>query len=1527
MKVSKRILALLLSVLLLLPSFVTAFAVAEGETEEPATPVVTYPNADPDEPYYVVGYFQEKGTKVEGGSTVSENTGDDAETYPNKVSMGDVRVTAATPIDLTGRNAADLALVLDITYTRSDGVTGDGKLDKTGNQMLFVNRTVEANPNTNVAQLTGSPYLTGFTTNYANAAGKTVTYMIPWNYVHTDSKAFVRDTAATTVDNLLWQVYNDSWKVDIDGNGKFDDAFGVNVAIENARIVDVTRDGEGYKHGIVMDFTGLGTVENSYPLEHTPNMFPWAGYQTNSITAEMKAADLKLEFDVMYGGQADPLKIKNGEIRFEVLVDGAATQYKYNGWGNDKISQKDTWYHFEFKLSDFYRDVKTTDADGKEVTNKVYDLVPANIQRMLIFNYNDDKTVVNANGEGATPLTTKVKNLHIVDTTVTAARDALEVAVNELKNCVFDENEKAVAYDAAVAAGEALLADYDADPAAMTEAAAAIATAKAELTNIVDMSEDVVKFSGHGSKTVADVTRNQYYYNWSAGDGLSNTNPANITDGTGTNTIAANHYFQLTVTLQKNAAYTGESTVTDLSTLLKNVQVRFQAPDGARVDGETGESRSDSFTLSISDTVAGEDEITYTMEVLLNEENQGAGDRKGMNWEKLVKSIIFVNLNQDLRADGTDKNADIPVYCTLSDVKIVNKTAAVLKEELATAANASVEEYEENDALTAYTEKQAEIKAELAGMTIREVKAAATELATLKSALTEKPEPVDKTALNEAIAAGETALADETKDYTVDTETALQNAIDTAKALTDAATQEEVDAAAKAITDAIAALKEVEPEPEPVVNKEALTAKITEATTALNDETKDYTEATATALQNAITAAQAVVDAADATQDAVDAQVTALTDAIAALVDLAPLNEAVEAGEAKLADGKNYTADTKAALKAAVDAAATADTTTQAAVDAAAKAITDAIDALVIDPIEYIPIPLEDAVDGEATSEEAHGLWVYGALSYMDENDVEQYTPINLTPYIGSELSISFKIRINATENLPEAAGEEANWIKYIRNGSMLLYTDMPASDAGKWASGEHGDYKLICGAAGNLMEDASTTDFVEVTIPVPQSVIDAGQITGFSVLMYNDLHALLGGSADVEGAKGATITVKDAYLIVDSTNKVDKTTLEEAINAMLTDDELAEYTASSVAKYKALYDAAKAVLDDENATTEQVVEQVNILKTAAGVLVEDMSEGGEIIMVDDEMTSAVQHYLSVNKTFEVPVNFAKYGERESLKLSFDIRVNKDEATFPEVLAEVTDAEWIQYIKNGSIIIWTEGTTDEYKSSLNQQTPPIVLNCAKVGDLLETAIVGVYSNVTIDLPAEIVAAGTISKIEIFLYNDLNGLNAEAGNENGVTISVKDIKLVMGAQVAVDKTELQAAVDAEITDLTGYTAESVAAYQAAMTAAKAVLADDAATSAQVAEALAALEAAVLVPAGDYSVGNVDGQGEVTTADALLALQIATGKVVGTEDQLLAANVNGSVDEDGNATVTVEDALIILQYATKTITVFPVETQMS
>ena len=156
-----------------------------------------------------------------------------------------------------------------------------------------------------------------------------------------------------------------------------------------------------------------------------------------------------------------------------------------------------------------------------------------------------------------------------------------------------------------------------------------------------------------------------------------------------------------------------------------------------------------------------------------------------------------------------------------------------------------------------------------------EVNRAAAALNNAVEALVKKgSEPeVNKDALEAAIAAAEKLNE---ADYTPETFAALTEALEAAKAVPADADQAAVDAAAKAVNDAIAAL-------EPAAGKadKRELAKAIAAAEAVDPEKYESVED----LNKALEAAKAVNDKEDAAQDEVDAAAKAVNDAIAALVE------------------------------------------------------------------------------------------------------------------------------------------------------------------------------------------------------------------------------------------------------------------------------------------------------------------------------------------------------------------------------------------------------------------------------------------------------------------------------------------------------------------------------------------------------------------------------------------------------------------------------------------------------------------
>lgn len=138
---------------------------------------------------------------------------------------------------------------------------------------------------------------------------------------------------------------------------------------------------------------------------------------------------------------------------------------------------------------------------------------------------------------------------------------------------------------------------------------------------------------------------------------------------------------------------------------------------------------------------------------------------------------------------------------------------------------------------------------------------------------------VDTSALEEAVAAAE-ALVEE--DYTEESFAAVEEALENAKAvLADpTATQEEVDAAAEALNDAIAALEKAPEETAEPVDTTELEAAIKKATELDEDL---YTEKSYAAVKEALAEARKVLRNENATQEEVDEATDALNDAISAL--------------------------------------------------------------------------------------------------------------------------------------------------------------------------------------------------------------------------------------------------------------------------------------------------------------------------------------------------------------------------------------------------------------------------------------------------------------------------------------------------------------------------------------------------------------------------------------------------------------------------------------------------------------------
>ena len=259
--------------------------------------------------------------------------------------------------------------------------------------------------------------------------------------------------------------------------------------------------------------------------------------------------------------------------------------------------------------------------------------------------------------------------------------------------------------------------------------------------------------------------------------------------------------------------------------------------------------------------------------------------------------------------------------------------------------------------------------------TQEEVNAQTDALNAAIAALVEKP-VVDKTELQTAVAdANKFAASDENKEkYTEDSWKTLEEAITVAQAVLNKpeATQEEVNDALKALTDAKENLKTKEPSVEKP-EKSELEETVKDAKTFVEslENPEMYTEESLKALNEAM--AEEVLASETATQDDINAAMRKVRTARGnlALKKPAVATEALEnaiANARELAnDTATYTEESRAALNAAVDAAQKVledANATQETVDKQTEAVEAAIKALV-----KIKVPAETDKLKEAVKE------------------------------------------------------------------------------------------------------------------------------------------------------------------------------------------------------------------------------------------------------------------------------------------------------------------------------------------------------------------------------------------------------------------------------------------------------------------------------------------------------------------------------------------------------------------------------
>ena len=321
------------------------------------------------------------------------------------------------------------------------------------------------------------------------------------------------------------------------------------------------------------------------------------------------------------------------------------------------------------------------------------------------------------------------------------------------------------------------------------------------------------------------------------------------------------------------------------------------------------------------------------------------------------------------------------------------------------------------------------------------------------AALVEKP-VVDKTELQTAVAdANEFAASDENKEkYTEDSWKTLEEAITVAQAVLNKpeATQEEVNDALKALTDAKENLKTKEPSVEKP-EKSELQETVNDAKAFVGglENPEMYTEESLNALKEAIAMAEEVLASETATQDEINTAMRRVKEAKENLAQKKPAvaTEALEnaiANARELAqDTATYTEESRAALNAAVDAAQKVledANATQETVDKQTEAVEAAIKALV-----KIKVPAETDKLKEAVKEAEELV-----------KDTEKYSEESLKALRDA---IALAQGVLEDTNATQAQVDEAlKAVNDAKNGLVAKETDK--KDDGKKDDGKQDDGK-----------------------------------------------------------------------------------------------------------------------------------------------------------------------------------------------------------------------------------------------------------------------------------------------------------------------------------------------------------------------------------------------------------------------------------------------------------------------------------
>ena len=478
--------------------------------------------------------------------------------------------------------------------------------------------------------------------------------------------------------------------------------------------------------------------------------------------------------------------------------------------------------------------------------------------------------------------------------------------------------------------------------------------------------------------------------------------------------------------------------------------------------------------------------------------------------------------------------------------------------------------------------------------------------AAISGLMVKEPDPVivvNKESLISLITEANAKLTQTEIEYTEPSKENLQTAITSAQEVvnnTDA-TQDNVDVQVTALRAAIDGLVVKEnPNPDPVVDKDELTTLITTANSKLSQTEVEYTEESREALQTAINNAQSVAYNTEATQEEVDAQIAALQGAINGLVKVETpeptpvvvnkelLVNLVNEANGKLAQTEiTYTEESKATLSSVITASQEVVNNaeaTQEEVNAQVGLLQTAIDGLVVKEPDPVPV---------VVNKEALSALITTANENLTQTDVE-YTEASK-----EALQTAITNAQTVVDNTDASQDDVDAQVGLLQTAIDELQEVSTPVIVDKTSLSE-----LISEANTKLIQTEIT--YTEESKNYLSSVLTEAQD------LYDDAEAT---QEEVDAQEVSLQNAMDSLVLVESepepvvVNKASLINIITTASEMLSQTEV-NYTEESKTTLNDAMIAAQAVIDDAEATQEEVDAQETAVQAAIDALVEVKEEG-----------------------------------------------------------------------------------------------------------------------------------------------------------------------------------------------------------------------------------------------------------------------------------------------------------------------------